>query len=199
MRMARMHSLKTPSRSTMRSWVRSSPSRWTFQYIQCDGAITGIWPGLSVRLRISSASLRGDQLLCEQAPGACSRLSARLSACANSAARYSRIFLRMNMRVGADINDPLLLEQPLDERLDLRINERLAAADRNHRRVALLRRTEAVFERHHVLERGGILADAAAAGAGEVAGVQRFELENGRELLRPAQFLPDDVSRDLGG
>ena len=36
-----MHSLKTPSRSTIRSCVHSKPSRCTFQYIQLLGAIVG--------------------------------------------------------------------------------------------------------------------------------------------------------------
>src|SRR5438034_6870191 len=50
-----MHSLNTPSRSTMRSCVRSSPSRCTFQYIQRDGAMTGL-PVAGLGLRIASAS-----------------------------------------------------------------------------------------------------------------------------------------------
>src|SRR5215469_5059637 len=53
MRIARMHSRKTPFRSTMMSWIFSRPSRWTFQYIDGLGEITGflgffgpcrIWP-----------------------------------------------------------------------------------------------------------------------------------------------------------
>src|SRR4030095_4551044 len=39
---ARIHSLKTPSRSTIRSCVRSKPSRCTFQYIHLPGPIVGL-------------------------------------------------------------------------------------------------------------------------------------------------------------
>ena len=59
------------------------------------------------------------------------------------------------------------------------------------------RRREALFQRHHVLEGRGIFADAAAAGAGEVAGVQRFELQDHREFRRLAQFVFDDVAGDF--
>src|SRR5205807_2618119 len=55
MRMARMHSLKTPSRSTIRSCVRSSPSRCTFQYIQRLGAMV-VFAGSFGPCRTTSAS-----------------------------------------------------------------------------------------------------------------------------------------------
>ena len=56
---------------------------------------------------------------------------------------------------------------------------------------------KAFFQRHHVLEARGIFADAAAAGAGEVAGVQRFELQDHRKLGRLAELVLDDVTGDF--
>jgi len=66
----------------------------------------------------------------------------------------------------------------------VRVDERFASADRDHRRVALLRRREAILRAHHVLERRGIFANPPATGACEVASVQRLELKHRGELLR---------------
>ena len=62
-------------------------------------------------------------------------------------------FLAHEHRVGADVNDALLLEQPLHERLDMRINQRFAAANGDHRRVAFLGRAQTILQTHHVLKR----------------------------------------------
>ncbi len=87
-----------------------------------------------------------------------------------------------------------MFEQTGDEFFDLRINQRFATTDGNHRRITFNCGLEALFQRHHVLERRGVFADASAAGAGQVAGVQRFELQDHRELGRLAQFVLDDVA-----
>ena len=191
-----MHSLKTPSRSTIRSCVRSRPSRCTFQYIQSLGAIVGF-----VGVFRTFPDL-GRVLLAHQARRRAARAILRLhqspAAFANSRRHPFAHLLAHEHRVRADVDDPLLLEQAADQRLDVRINQRLAAADRDHRRVAFLRRAEAILQAHHVLERGRIFANPAAAGAGQVAGMQRLELEDGGELLRPPQLVADDVRRDLG-
>ena len=107
-------------------------------------------------------------------------------------------FFAHEHRVGADVDDALLLEQSLHERLDMRINQRFAAADRNHRRVTFLGRAQTILQTHYVLERSRVFANPSAPGAGEIAGVQRFELQHGGEFLRSAQFLPNDVGSDLG-
>ena len=99
--------------------------------------------------------------------------------------------------VRADVNDPALCEQSCHQRLDLRIDQRFAAADGDHRRVALLGRPQAILQAHHVLEGRGIFANPPAARAGEVAGVQRFELQHRGEFLRAAQLMPDHVGRDF--
>ena len=101
--------------------------------------------------------------------------------------------------VRADVNDPFLRQQAGDEILDVRVDQRLAPADRNHRRPALRRGTQAVFQRHDLLQRGRILADAPAAGAGEVAGVERLQLQDRRKFLNAPDFFSDDMARNPGG
>jgi len=54
-----------------------------------------------------------------------------------------------------------------------------------------------LFQRNHVFERRGIFADAPAAGAGQVARVQRFELQDHGELGCLANFMFDDVAGDF--
>ena len=67
----------------------------------------------------------------------------------------------------------------------------------DHRRAAFLGGRQAFLERHHVLEAGGILADAAAAGAGEIARVKRLELQHQRKSGRAQQLVFDDVTGDF--
>ena len=86
-------------------------------------------------------------------------------------------FLAHEHGVGADVNDAALFEHSIHERFDLRINQRLAAANGNHGRVAFLGRAEAILQRQDVLERSGIFANPSATGAGQVAGVQRLQLQ----------------------
>ena len=99
--------------------------------------------------------------------------------------------------VRADIDDAALREQPGHQFLDLGIDQRFAAANRNHRRAALLRGRQAILEGHHVLEAGGILANAATAGAGQIAGVERFELQHQGKPGRAQDLVLDDVTGDL--
>ncbi len=89
-------------------------------------------------------------------------------------------------------------EQSFDQCFDMRIYQRFAATDGDHRRIALIRRSQTVLQAHHVLERGGVFADPAAARAREVAGMQRFKLKHGGEFLRTAQLMPDYIGGDFG-
>jgi hypothetical protein len=73
----------------------------------------------------------------------------------------------------------------------------IAAADAHHRRVAFCGCVEAVLQGHHVLHRSRILADAPAAGAGQVAGMEGFKLKDHRELGRLAELVLDDVAGDF--
>ncbi len=81
----------------------------------------------------------------------------------------------------------------------MRVNQRFAAADRDHRRIALLRRPEAILQAHHILQRCGVFANPPATGAGQVASVQRLELKHRGELLRATQLMPDHVGRNFRG
>ena len=56
---------------------------------------------------------------------------------------------------------------------------------------------DAIFQRQNVLERGRIFPDPAAARAGEIAGMQWFELQDRGETLGTAQLMPDNVRSDL--
>ena len=100
-------------------------------------------------------------------------------------------------RVGADVNDSTLLVQALHEGLDLWINQRLPAADRDHRGVAFLRRREAILKRQKIFQRSGIFANPAATGARKITGMQRFELQHGGKFFRPTKLLADNVGGDL--
>lgn len=77
------------------------------------------------------------------------------------------------------------------------VNQRFAAAHRDHGRVAFLSRLEAILQRDHVLQVRRIFADAAAPGAGEVARVQGFQLQNHGEFGCAGQFVPDDMAGNL--
>jgi hypothetical protein len=108
-------------------------------------------------------------------------------------------FLAHEHGVCADVNDPLLLEQPFHQRFDMRVNQRFAATDGDHWRVALGRRPEAIFQAHHILQGCGVFTNPPATGAGQVASVQRLKLKNRGELLRATQLMPDHVGRDFRG
>src|SRR5204863_9216572 len=86
--------------------------------------------------------------------------------------------------VGANVNDSLLREQSFHQCLDVRIDERFAAADGNHGSVALLCRSEAILQTHHIFERCGILSNPPTTCACEVACVQRLELKHRGEFFR---------------
>ena len=99
--------------------------------------------------------------------------------------------------VRADVDDSALLQQSLDQLLDFRINERFAAADRDHGGIALHRRAEAILERHHVLEAGGIFPNPPATCAGQITSMERFELQHHGEFGRAQQFVFNDVPGDF--
>ena len=63
----------------------------------------------------------------------------------------------------------------LDKDFDVRINQRFAAADAYNGRAALVHGGQALVDRKPAGQRVGIFADPAAAGAGQIAGVQRLE------------------------
>ena len=99
------------------------------------------------------------------------------------------LFLQQQ-RVGAEVDVLLPRDQPFDDFVDLRVQQRLAAGDANHRRAALVDRLEALLRRELLLEDVGGILDLAAAGAGEVAAEQRLEHQHQRIPLAPRELLP---------
>ena len=87
--------------------------------------------------------------------------------------------------------------RPSHERLDLRINQRLAATDRDHRRVAFFRRRQAILQGQKIFQRSRIFPNPAAPGAGEITGMQRFKLQDCGKFFRPANLVADDVGGNL--
>jgi hypothetical protein len=99
--------------------------------------------------------------------------------------------------VRADINDPGLLAQALDQGFDLGIDQGLTAAYRDHGRVAFCGGRETIRQWHHILQGRRVLPNSSTACAGEVAGVKWFKLKYRRELFRAPEFVPQDVAGDF--
>ena len=99
-------------------------------------------------------------------------------------------------RVGAEEDDLVEVEQPAHDLVDLRVHQRLAAGDRHHRRAALVDGVDRLLDRHPLLEQRCRLLDLAAAGALEVAGEQRLELDQQRELVGPLELLLHQVGAE---
>ncbi len=89
----------------------------------------------------------------------------------------------MNMPLVQRIDVLVALQNARHQFADLRIHHRLAAADGNHRRAALIHRRQALFERHALGDGGFVFANAPAARAGEIAGVQRLQHQHDGEAL----------------
>jgi hypothetical protein len=98
-------------------------------------------------------------------------------------------------RIRAQLDGLLHLEEAGDHVLDALVDERLAAADRDHRGRALHRRVDALVDRQSCLVRL-VLADLPAADAGDVAGERRLEHEDKRIELA-LLLLRGDVTTDL--
>ena len=161
--MARTHSLKTPSRS--RSDRASARGRRgaRFQYIQRLGPI--------VAFRISDFGIADcGGVFLRNNPLSISRFNFDASSFGIPPRQVSEIplhpfahFSAHEHRVGADVNDPVLFEQTCTSALDLRINQRLAAAKSRSWARCIPRRRSDNLQRQDVLERGGVFADATAA------------------------------------
>jgi hypothetical protein len=87
-----------------------------------------------------------------------------------------------------------LIEETSNKLLDFWIDQRFPTADGDHGSIAFLSRTQAILQRHHVLEAGRVLADAPAPGAGQVAGMERLKLKDEGKTGRFAQLMPDYVT-----
>ncbi len=102
-------------------------------------------------------------------------------------------------RVGAEEDVLLLRHQLADDLVDLRVHQRLAAGDGDHRGARFEHGADGLGHRHALLEDSGRVLDLPAALAGEVAGEQRLQLDNQRELFPLSELLFNEVRRNLDG
>ena len=91
--------------------------------------------------------------------------------------------LFQQQRVGAQVDVLLARDQALDDLVDLRMHQRLAAGNGDHRRAALVHRAEAFLRREVLLEHVRRILDFAAAGARQVAAKQRLQHQHQRIAL----------------
>ncbi len=92
-------------------------------------------------------------------------------------------------RVGTEINVLLARDQPVDDLDDLRMQQRLAAGNRDHRRAALFHCGKTLFGGELLFEDVGRILHLAASGAGQRAAEERLQHQrqgialDARELL----------------
>src|SRR5215469_272175 len=103
-------------------------------------------------------------------------------------------FLRDQQRVGAQEHELLALDELIDDHVNLRVHQWLAARYRDHGRAALFDGPDGLLDRHPLLQQAGGLLNLAAPSAFEVAGEQRLELYKQRELLLTRQLLAHQVA-----
>src|SRR6266567_2763697 len=99
-------------------------------------------------------------------------------------------------RVGTQENELLAGDQLADDLIDLRMHEGLPAGDGHHRGTALIDGADRLLNRHPLLEHRVRLLDLAAPRAFQVAGEQRLQLDEQRELVPAGQLLTNQVGPD---
>jgi hypothetical protein len=104
--------------------------------------------------------------------------------------------LAHQQRVGAQVDELAARHQLGRDQVRLRVDERLAVGDRHHRRAALLHRGDRGLHAHPLPEDVRRVLDLPAAHTGQVAGEQRLQLDDQRELLPPGELLPGQVGAD---
>ena len=87
----------------------------------------------------------------------------------------------------------LAIQNFADQSRQLGIDHRLAAADGNDGRAALVDGIQALFHRQLVADRVLVLPDSSAARAGQVAGVQRLQHHDQRKLFNSMKTLSSNV------
>src|SRR5581483_4525748 len=102
-------------------------------------------------------------------------------------------------RIGAQVDELLARDQAAHDLVDLRMQQRLAAGNRDDRRTALLDRREALFGAEVTAQHLDRVLDLAAAAAGQIAAEERLEHQHERVLLAPGKPLPDHVRSDCYG
>src|SRR5207247_393604 len=57
--------------------------------------------------------------------------------------------------------------------------------------------SQAIFQAHHVFQAGGVFPDSTAPGAGQIAGMKRFQLQDQGELGSTQNLVLDDMPGNL--
>ncbi len=95
--------------------------------------------------------------------------------------------------VGAEVDVDLAADELGDHLVDVRVQQRLPACDRDHRGPALLHRPDHVLHRQALAQHLGRMLDLPAARTGQVAREQRLDLDDERVVMRPLQFVLQQV------
>ena len=95
--------------------------------------------------------------------------------------------------VGTEVDVFFPGQHPIDQRVNVGIEERFATGDSNDGRRTFIYRVETILKRHFLRERSGVFADASAAGAGEIAEMGGFQHENEGKSINPVELVPHDV------
>lgn len=101
--------------------------------------------------------------------------------------------------VGAEEDVLLPAHQLPHDLVDMRVHQGLAARDGHHRSPGFEHRPDGLGDRHALLEHTGRMLDLAAALARQVAGVERLEFDDQRELVPLTDFLFGQIRSDLDG
>ena len=99
--------------------------------------------------------------------------------------------------VGAQVHETAPVEQGLGHPVDLRVQQRFPARDGDHGRPRFLDGGDRLLDRQPPAQHLSGVLDLAAAVARQVAGEQRFQLDDQRELVPPGQLLPGQVGADF--
>src|SRR5271166_6388565 len=98
--------------------------------------------------------------------------------------------------IGAEVDVFLSGHQSFNDLCDLGMHQRFAAGNGDHRRAALVHRTEALFRRKVLLEHVCWILDLAATGTRQVAAEQRLQHQHQRVALAAFDLLFEDVRGD---
>src|SRR5262249_52719817 len=100
--------------------------------------------------------------------------------------------------VGAEVDVPSPFEDAPDQLAEFGVDHRFPTANAHDGGAALLHRGETLGYAELLPDGLGVLANSAAAGAGQVAGVQWLQHQDQGKTLLPGQLLAGDISRHAG-
>ena len=98
--------------------------------------------------------------------------------------------------VGAQVNVLPAGHQTTDDLVDERVHERFPAGDGDGGHAALFHGAEALFRRQLALEDMTRILNLSAAGAGQIAAIERLQHEHQGVALAALQLLLEDVAGD---